>query len=195
MIPLHKVEAQLKRIGCNFRVWGRPEIRELRNILMDNEEIAGATNGRYSGGFAFLTVTNFRLLLVDRKPLFLTTEDIRFDMITEIDFNAQLLNSTAYIITPTRELVFSSWNQHRLRVIVNYTQQRVMDVRQHYMQQQFAPSAPQPKLDPGVTAGRVGGLALQDNSTSGAPQMLPPATSPYGRLPFTTRRNRGSRPF
>ena len=190
MVPLHKVEEQLKRIGCNFRVWGRPEIRELRNILYEDEVIAGATNGRYKGGFALLAVTNHRLLLVDRKPLFLTIEDLRFDMITEIDFNAQLLNSTAYIITPTRELTFSSWNQHRLRVIVNYTQQQVVEIRQHYMQQQFAQAgAQQPRLDPGVAAGRVGGLALQGNAASGGQRALPASTNPYTRGPFASRRN------
>jgi hypothetical protein len=119
--------------------------------------------------------------------LFLTIEDLRFDMITEIDFNAQLLNSTAYIITPTRELVFSSWNQHRLRVIVNYTQQQVVEIRQRYMQQQFT----QPALTDPQAASAVGGLAMMgNNGTSGGQRMLPAPTNPYTRGPFASRRNR-----
>ena len=37
MISLHQVEEQLKRIGCNFKFWGRAEIRELSNVLMPDE--------------------------------------------------------------------------------------------------------------------------------------------------------------
>jgi hypothetical protein len=191
MVPLHKVEEQLVRIGCNFRVWGRPEIRELRNILTQDEVIAGCTNGRYSGGGALLVVTNHRLLLVDRKPLFLTVEDIRFDMITEIDFNARLLNSTAYVITPTRKLVFSSWNQHRLRTILNYTQQQVMEIRQRYMQQQFTHNNRQ--TDPQIAAGVVGGLAMQGNMNGSGQRTLPYYNNPYTKGPLTIRRNKPSR--
>lgn len=183
MVRLDQVEEQLERIGCNFRFWGRPEIRELPKLLMDDEVIAAVANGRYSGGGATLVATNYRLLLIDRKPLFLTTEDIRFDMIAELDFNAQLLGSTMYIVTPTRELKFSSWSQHRLRAVLNYTQQRVMEVRQHFLQQQFSPGY---VLDPRVTALRVGGLALQGNSQP-AQRLMP--VNPYTHVPLISRRN------
>src|ERR1051325_8716300 len=139
MVTLHYVEEQLKRVGCNFRFWGRPEIRELANILMPDEIIAGCSNGRYEGGFALLCVTSHRLLLIDKKPMFLTLEHIRFDMVAEIDFSARLLDGTIRVITPNRTLVFTGWNQQRLRKILNYTQQRVMEIRQHYLLRQFQP--------------------------------------------------------
>src|SRR5689334_18716046 len=103
MITLANVEEQLKKVGCNFRFWGRPEIRELANILMQDEIIAACVNGRYEGGFALLCVTNHRLLLIDRKPMFLSMEDIRFDMIAEIDYSARLLDASVHIITPNRK--------------------------------------------------------------------------------------------
>ena len=137
MVSLQYIEEQLKRVGCNFRFWGRPEIKELANILLPDEIIAGCTNGRYEGGFALLCITNLRMLLVDRKPMFLTLEDIRFDMISEIDYSARLLDTTVRISTPNRKLAFTGWSQHRIRNILNYTQQRIMEVRQHYMMQQF----------------------------------------------------------
>lgn len=183
MVSLNQVEEQLERIGCNFRFWGRPEIRELPKILMKDEIIAGAVNGRYKGGGAMLVATNYRLLLVDRKPLFLTTEDVRFDMIAELDFNARLLNSTIYVVTPTRELRFTSWSHHRLRVILNYAQQRVMEVRQHFLQQQFAPSY---AVDPRVTASWVGGLALQAGASQSQQRMMP--VNPYTKVPLITSR-------
>jgi hypothetical protein len=190
MTTLAQVEEQLKRVGCNFRFWGRPEIRELANILMEDEVIAAAVNGRYEGGFALLCATNHRLLLIDRKPMFLTLEDIRFDMIAEIDFSARLLDSTVHIITPNRKLTFTSWSHHRLRAILNHMQQRVMEIRQHYMMQQFQqPPQQQPAAE--YSAPMVGGLAVQGNDAS-AQQMvrMAPYPNPYTKTPLLMRRRR-----
>jgi len=134
MVTIQEVERQLKAVGCNFRFFGRPEVRELAKILLPGERIAQATNGFYEGGFALLVVTDDRLLLVDRKPMFLTIEDVRFDMIAEIDFNHRLLNATVNIHSTNKSLRFTSWNHQRLRTLVQHLQQRVMQIRQQHAQ-------------------------------------------------------------
>jgi len=182
MTTLAQVEAQLKRVGYGFSWTSRAEVRELVNILMQDEIIAGCVNGRYENGFALLCVTNHRLLLVDRKPMFLSLEDIRFDMITEIDYRSQLLDNTMYIQTPNHKLTFSSWNQHRLRTVMTYTQQRVMEIRQQYMGRQFQASS-QPH-----TAPLMGGLVMQGAASAGGGSSLP--LNPYTRVPILMRRRR-----
>ncbi len=142
MVHLHTIEEQLKAIGCNFRFFGRPEIKELTKILLPGETIAQCTNGYYEGGIALLCVTDHRLLLVDRKPMYLTIEDLRFDMISEIDFNHRLLNATVRIFSTNKSLIFTSWNHQRLRKLIEYLQHRVVFIRNQHqhamMQQQFA---------------------------------------------------------
>ena len=192
MLSLSHVEEQLKRVGCNFRFWGRPEIRELCNILVPGEVVAQCVNGRYEGGFALLVVTDHRLLLIDKKPMFLTLEDVRFDMIAEIDFSAQLFESTVRIVTPTRKLVFHAWNQMRLRTLLNYVQRRMMEIRQHYsMQQQFQQQPAQgqqqaygyaPQADRHEQIALVGEMAVQGNYQT----ML----NPYNKVPVLMRRRR-----
>lgn len=130
MVHPNVIEEQMRAIGANYRFFGRPEIRELANLIAPDEVIEQATNGYYEGGFALLCVTNHRLLLVDRKPLFLTLEDIRFDMISELDFNHRLINATVRIFTPNKSLVFTTWNHGRLRQIVTIAQEHVMRSRQ-----------------------------------------------------------------
>ncbi len=179
MIQLSQVEAQLEKAGCNFRFWGRAEVRELSNILIPGETIIQAVNGRYEGGFAMLCLTDHRLLLIDRKPMFLTLEDIRFDMISEIDYHARLLDSTVRIITPNRSLVFKSWNQKRLRQLLNETQARVMEIRQHFMLQQLQAARSQNQQK---AASQVGGLVLQ-----GAWQNFLPG-NPYTKGPLLLNR-------
>lgn len=185
MVTLRQVEEQLERLGCNFKFVGRAEIRELPAILFPEEHIAGAVNGRYQGGGALLVVTNLRLLLIDRKPFFLTIEDIRFDMIAEIDFNARLLNGSIVIITPAGRLVFSSLGQQRLRVMANYLQKKVMEARQqHFMEQQFIPEIAERRRFSGA---RAGNIAMQASS-GGATRTMP--INPYAKMPLITRRRR-----
>src|SRR5262249_496390 len=128
MVSMQEVEKQLTHVGCNFKLWGRAEIRELSNVLMPDEKIAQAVNGSYEGGFAMLVVKSYRVLLVDRKPMLLTIEDIRYDMMSEVDFHNRLLGATVKIFTPMRNLVFNSWSNTRLRKCVNYIQQRVAEI-------------------------------------------------------------------
>jgi hypothetical protein len=137
-------------------------------------------NGRYEGGFALLCLTDHRLLLIDRKPMFLTLEDIRFDMIAEIDYHARLLDNTVHIITPNRKLVFRSWNQKRLRELLNHTQQHVMEIRQHFMMQQF--QATQQNHHERVAA--VGSMVMQGSTQ----QTLP--MNPYTKGPLMLSRRR-----
>src|SRR5947209_20004383 len=94
MVDVKSVEAQLKRIKFDQKGWGKAEIKELPNILSPDEKIYECANGIYDGGFALLVSTDMRVLLVDKKPLnFLRVDDLRFDMINDIDYSHRLLGA------------------------------------------------------------------------------------------------------
>jgi hypothetical protein len=185
---MRQIEEQLKHVGCNFKVWGRAEIRELSNVLMPEEKIAQAVNGTYEGGFAMLCVTNYRVLLIDRKPMLLTIEDIRYDMIAEVDYHNRLMGATIRVFTPMRNLVFSSWSSLRLRKCVNYIQQRVMELRQHGLTAQ--------QLLGQTVGNAIGGprfsLPQQQAAQQGTSDGRVPYTpmNPYTKAPLLTRRRR-----
>jgi len=186
MVSMRQIEEQLKHVGCNFKVWGRAEIRELSNVLMPEEKIAQAVNGTYEGGFAMLCVTNYRVLLIDRKPMLLTIEDIRYDMIAEVDFHNRLMGATIRVFTPMRNLVFSSWSMQRLRKCVNYIQQRVMELRQHGLTAQ--------QLMGQTVGGAIGprfDLQQQAQQQPAAQGRVPyTPMNPYTKGPMLTRRRR-----
>ena len=127
MIGLRECNKQLKQIGYNFRFWMRSEIRELSRVLDEEEVIKQCVNGHYSGGFAVLAATNQRLLLIDRKPMFLTLEVIWYDKIGQIDYNHRLLNATIIISTPNKELMFTSYNSLHLRQVLLYSQEKMAE--------------------------------------------------------------------
>ena len=192
MVSMREVEEQLQHVGCNFKMWGRAEIRELSNVLMPDEKIAQAVNGTYEGGFALLCVTSYRVLLIDRKPMLLTIEDVRYDMMSEVDFHNRLMGATVRIFTPMRNMVFNSWSGPRLRKCVNYIQQRVAEIRQHgltaqQLQGQQMVGTPQPmglNQQPQLAAQGQGGGQGQMNAVPYTPM------NPYTKTPMLTRRRR-----
>jgi hypothetical protein len=194
MVDLRALEDQLKRAGCNFRFWGRAELRELQHILMPGETIAHGVNGHYAGGFAFLCVTDRRLLLIDHKPMYLSLEDIRFDMIAEVDYNYRLLDATIRVFTPNKSFVFTSWSQHKLRELATYTQQLVMEIRQYYLGQQFQQEKPQPSvpLQPGfvptVTLTPSVDTAQQAGRLGVGALVRRPMHNPYAQVSLVSRR-------
>jgi hypothetical protein len=183
MITKQAVEEQLKRIGCNFRFWGRAEINELGRILMDDEIIAQCVNGQYSNGFAMLVATNHRVLLVDKKPLlYLTVEDVRYDMITNFNFSNRLFDATIRLHSANKTLAFTSWNIHRLRKLMEYGQQRVLEMRQeqHIAQQfQAAAAAQYAQLHAVQTSMPQQQIAAPHYE----PNLAPPATAQAPQLP------------
>lgn len=139
MVNPKAVTKQLRQIGCDYSLWGRTEINELANVLVDNEQIMQAVNGYYDGGFALLCTTNLRVLIVDKKPFLLTVDDLRYDMIAEVNYSSRLFTAVLHIITPVHSLEFVSWSRVKLRKSMNYIQQRVIELRNNdYLASQFA---------------------------------------------------------
>ena len=222
MADLKILEDRLKEIGCNFRFWGRAELRELANVIMPNEVVEHCVNGQYQGGFAMLVATDQRVLLIDKKPMYLTLEDIRYDMISEVDFNHRMMDANVYICTPNKSLRFIAYNQGRLRKLFHFVQTRVMEIRQHYQQmaaqqmqamqlaqqQQLAASQQpsnqpfEPYFSPNPQFAQNAQTQLNDSAPTSPVLSQPlyqpiiaPIISAYTRLPMLSRQRRflGSR--
>lgn len=123
MVSKKSVEKQLKKLNFNPIGWGKGEVQELHHILLPDEQIYELANGIYEGGFALLVSTDIRVLLVDKKPLnYLNVEDLRFDMINEIDYSHRLFGAYISIATGNKNLKFRSYNQYRLRKLIGHVQ-------------------------------------------------------------------------
>ncbi|HVV25476.1 MAG TPA: PH domain-containing protein [Candidatus Saccharimonadales bacterium] len=130
MVTKQSIDEQLKKIRFNLHGWGRTEISELPNIILPDEQIYECVNGIYEGGFALLVATNIRVLLIDKKPLnYLTVEDLRFDMINEIDYSHRLMGAQIRIATGSKTLRFTSYNQQRLRKLINHVQHCMAEIK------------------------------------------------------------------
>ncbi len=130
MVSKDIVKKRLKELNFSMSGWGKREIEELPNILLPEEEIYELVNGIYEGGFALLVSTDVRVLLIDKKPMnYLTIEDLRFDMISEIDYSNRFFGAEINISTGNKNLNFRSYNQARLRKVINHVQHCMAELK------------------------------------------------------------------
>lgn len=126
MVDQKVIQQQLKDLKFGGSPWNQAELRELPHIIHEGEKISELVNGYYEGGVALLVATELRLLLIDKKPFnFLNVEDLRFDMINEIDYGHRIMGATITISTGSKTLKFKSYNQPRLRSLINLVQEHM----------------------------------------------------------------------
>lgn len=168
MVRTEDVTEQLKRIGVNFQFFGGAELRELPTILFDGEQIEHVIRGRYEGGWAVLVGTDKRVLLIDKKPFYLTIEDMRYDMIADVEFNHRMVDATIRLGTVNKTLRFTSFNHGGLRRLTTYMQERVMMYRQRDPNQSQMPalSRAAPQFKEIATDQFIGQSALQGMATN-----------------------------
>lgn len=101
------------------------EIKELKQMLWEDEEILGLITGLYGSGIATLGVTSKRLLLVDKKWIRLSYEDIRFDKINEVKFSQQIMLASMHLLYAGQDLYFRTWYMKDLRSVAEYVQRKM----------------------------------------------------------------------
>jgi hypothetical protein len=132
--------------------WFTPELKELQQILMDDEKIIAAAPGRYFSGIALLVATDLRLLLIDKRTFFMTVEDTRYDMISEIDFSSRFYDVTVHIFTLNKQHNFTSIRyKQQLRDLCGFVQQKVWELRQSQGQSPSETAVPLPLVQPAAS--------------------------------------------
>jgi hypothetical protein len=138
MVTQQEVERQLKQLGVSFRFICRPESLELAEILMPGEQIAHCFVIVHESVFVLCAATNQRILLIDKRPMFLNIEDIRYEMIMEVDYAGRLFDASLFIHTTNKKLQLLTIRQDKLRELRSYLQGQIMQVRQGVVQQPAA---------------------------------------------------------
>jgi len=130
MVTKDNINQQLARIRQKRGFFVRPEIQELAFILNEDETISHSVFGFYKGATALLVATNQRLLLIDKRPLFLNLEDIRYEMINQVDFAGRLLDASLNLHVANQQMQFRSLSDARLRMLCGFVQDQITLARQ-----------------------------------------------------------------
>lgn len=160
-----------------FSKW---EAAELPKLLMPDEQVLAVLSGFYTSGTAILCVTSKRLLLVDKKLMRLSFEDIRFDSIKEVNYSHQAFIASVKFYFAGRELQFRSWYRNELRMLAQFVQQKMFESneKRHY-------KAPESQMHSGQHSlqQQVQPIGYFESKNSERPNHAAPAASTYQNNP------------
>lgn len=123
---IQKLEAReaLRLLGADDYDLILPETRYVTQLLTNDEVLLGAVYGKYNKttlpfrGRGLMVITNYRILLVDKKPLFLQFDDVKFDTISGIQYTRALAVINVTLTTRMGNFTMRTFNDNCARHFV-----------------------------------------------------------------------------
>lgn len=152
MVAKSTLQLQLRRVGFRSYIRGRGELKELNKILEPGESILECVHGYYQGGSGLLVITDWRILLIDKRAFFLNLEEIKYDCLSEVLLKKDFLQATLFLKCNKNRLTFKSPSDARLKSAAA----NIMEIREkYYSGAEFEPESikkatlSKPYLNPG----------------------------------------------
>jgi hypothetical protein len=115
-IKAARLDQQLQRLDLPSQILGRKEIRELPQILWDDEEALDVIQGTYNNGNGILVATQKRLVFVDKGIFYgLKVEDFPLDKISSIQYETGMLLGSITIFTSGNKAIIKNVDKTRAR--------------------------------------------------------------------------------
>ena len=118
MPTMEAVKEQLTNLDAASTLLGRREIKDLPNILWDDEPVIGAVQGLYGGGNGLLVATDRRLIFIDRKMLGdrVKVEDFPYNKVSSIQYELKIMSA--------KITIFASGNKAEIEQVMPKGQAR-----------------------------------------------------------------------
>lgn len=119
-----KVVVALRLLGANeYDVW-LPETHYLMRMLHGDEVLLGVVFGKFEEkgeshvSRGLLAVTDREILLLNKKPLYVHHEHIKFDMVSGVEYKRVAFTEIITLNTRLGDITFRTFNSHCARQFV-----------------------------------------------------------------------------
>ena len=123
----------LRMLGADEYDTLLPETRYIAQLLREDEVPLGIVYGKYEKtnppyrGRGLLVITDHRILLVDKKPLFLQYDEIKFNMVSGIQYGKTFAAETVTLNTRIGDIVFRTFNDRCAQKFVQIVEDMLFD--------------------------------------------------------------------
>lgn len=124
---IKRIRSELKAVGVGIVGMQTPEANELVKILHPDEHIGGVVYGGYIGGLAWLVATNRRVLFIDKKPLFSTTDELSYDVVSGVKSTKTGLSASVTLHTRVHEYTIRFVTPTCARTFVEFIENRRLE--------------------------------------------------------------------
>ena len=119
MPTLDEIKKQISSISETSKLIGRKEIKELPDILCEDEVVENLIQGFYNNGNGILVATNKRLIFIDKGLLYgLKVEDFPLDKISTIQYSTGMLMGKLTIKALKFNIITYSYDNQRLSLAI-----------------------------------------------------------------------------
>jgi general stress protein 26 len=101
--------------------------RYLHNFIRPDEHIMGVVYGRYEGGEALLVATDLRIIFLDKKPLFASTDELSYDAVSGVKYSAAGLFASITLHTRVGDYQLRYVNKTAATNFVRYIERRRLE--------------------------------------------------------------------
>lgn len=115
-----RVYAELKNAGLSKLALASMETHYLPRLIHADEHIEGAVFGYQEVGFSMLVATNWRVIFLDRKPLFTNTDEVHYQVVSGVKNNHAAFGTTVVLHTKVRDYKIFTFNRKSAKRFVGY---------------------------------------------------------------------------
>ncbi len=124
---MKRIQAELRAVGVGVVGIRTPEAKELAKMLHPDEHIGGVVYGRYSGGLAWLIATDRRVIFMDKKPMFATTDELTYDAVSGVKNMKVSIFDSVILHTRIGDYNIRSVNSKSANIFVKYIEHRCLE--------------------------------------------------------------------
>jgi Bacterial PH domain/Short C-terminal domain len=129
---LTEVREQIGHLEGGNKFLGRKEVKELPNVLWDDEKVEKFIVGTYGGiGTGVLVATNKRLVFVDKGMMKLRVEDFPYDKITSIQYKTGMMMGELTIFASGNKAEIENLDKKQCRNFAETVRARITAASEH----------------------------------------------------------------
>jgi len=124
---IKQVRDELKAAGVSSLGLLTPESKGLAKVLHPDEHIGGVVYGSYPGGLAWLIATDQRVVFMDKKPFFMTTDELTYDVVSGVQSIRAGLFTSVILHTRINNYSMRFVNTKCAQIFVSYIEKRRLE--------------------------------------------------------------------
>lgn len=128
MPSLEEVQAALQNKDAGINWLGKGEIKELPNILWENELLEKVVQGVYKNGNGILVCTNSRLIFINKGLMSLKVEDFPLKNISSIQYETGILMGKITIFASGNRADIGNIEKAYVRNFAEYVRAKISDI-------------------------------------------------------------------
>lgn len=122
-----RVNEELIHVGLTRYALLKNEVRHLPHIIHDDEHIMAAINGRSATGSVMLVATDKRVVFLDCKSFYTTSDEISYDVVAGVMYHVQGLYANVILHTRVGEYNLRLVNKKQAIRFVQYIEEKRLE--------------------------------------------------------------------